>query len=107
MGSPRAGSNPAGCELSFTLFTLKASVIWVHFFICNLYHLQGSVAEWSKALVLGTSPKGRGFESHRCQMNIFSRQFVANNVVAVMLPKGVKVCAARESNPGRKNGNLA
>ena len=27
----------------------------------------GSVAEWSKALVLGTSPKGRGFESHRCQ----------------------------------------
>ena len=28
---------------------------------------KGSVAEWSKALVLGTSPKGRGFESHRCQ----------------------------------------
>ena len=27
----------------------------------------GSLAEWSKALVLGTSPKGRGFESHRCQ----------------------------------------
>ena len=27
----------------------------------------GSVAERSKALVLGTSPKGRGFESHRCQ----------------------------------------
>ena len=25
------------------------------------------MAEWSKALVLGTSPKGRGFESHRCQ----------------------------------------
>lgn len=29
--------------------------------------IEGSVAEWSKALVLGTSPKGRGFESHRCQ----------------------------------------
>ena len=29
---------------------------------------KGSVAEWSKALVLGTSPKGRGFESHRCQI---------------------------------------
>ena len=29
--------------------------------------IKGSVAEWSKALVLGTSPKGRGFESHRCQ----------------------------------------
>jgi hypothetical protein len=28
---------------------------------------QGSVAEWSKALVLGTSPQGRGFESHRYQ----------------------------------------
>ena len=26
------------------------------------------MAEWSKALVLGTSPKGRGFESHRCQI---------------------------------------
>ena len=29
--------------------------------------LRGSVAEWSKALVLGTSLSGRGFESHRCQ----------------------------------------
>ena len=28
----------------------------------------GSVAERSKALVLGTSPKGRGFESHHCQI---------------------------------------
>ena len=28
---------------------------------------EGSLAEWSKALVLGTSPKGRGFESHSCQ----------------------------------------
>ena len=33
----------------------------------SLSNSQGSVAEWSKALVLGTSPKGRGFESHRCQ----------------------------------------
>ena len=39
---------------------------------------KGSLAEWSKALVLGTSPKGRGFESHSCQnryhfdKNIFS-----------------------------------
>ena len=29
--------------------------------------MRGSVAEWSKALVLGTSLSGRGFESHRCQ----------------------------------------
>ena len=27
---------------------------------------KGSVAEWSKALVLGTSQKWRGFESHHC-----------------------------------------
>ena len=33
---------------------------------------KGSVAEWSKALVLGTSPKGRGFESHRCQKSFSS-----------------------------------
>jgi hypothetical protein len=26
------------------------------------------VAEWSKALVLGTSPKGHGFKSHHCQI---------------------------------------
>ncbi len=32
--------------------------------------LCGSVAEWSKALVLGTSLSGRGFESHRCQETI-------------------------------------
>ena len=25
---------------------------------------EGSVAEWSKALALGASPKGRGFEPH-------------------------------------------
>ena len=30
-------------------------------------YIKGSVAEWSKALVLGTSLSGRGFESHRCQ----------------------------------------
>lgn len=27
-----------------------------------------SVAERSKALDLGSSPKGRGFKSHRCQL---------------------------------------
>ena len=35
--------------------------------------MTGSVAEWSKALVLGTSLSGRGFESHRCQT--FCRYF--------------------------------
>jgi hypothetical protein len=36
------------------------------------------VAEWSKALVLGTSLSRRGFESHRCQIIlpiIFSLNF--------------------------------
>ena len=37
--------------------------------------MKGSVAEWSKALVLGTSPKGRGFESHHCQ------NFVPNKIL--------------------------
>ena len=37
----------------------------------------GSVAEWSKALVLGTSPKGRGFESHHCQ-DILLKSFKRN-----------------------------
>ena len=30
-------------------------------------HEHDSLAEWSKALASGASPKGRGFESHRCQ----------------------------------------
>ena len=29
--------------------------------------VKGSVAEWSKALALGASPKGRGFEPHHYQ----------------------------------------
>ena len=36
---------------------------------------RGWMAEWSKALVLGTSPKGRGFESHHCQ------NFVPNKIL--------------------------
>ena len=41
---------------------------------------RGSLAEWSKALVLGTSPKGRGFESHSCQnyITIFFKSQYAN-----------------------------
>ena len=33
--------------------------------------IKGSVAEWSKALVLGTSQKWRGFESHHCHNDLF------------------------------------
>ena len=47
----------------------------------------GSLAEWSKALVLGTTPKRRGFESHSCQ-NIFyklkSLQIIAFEIKAAM-----------------------
>ena len=38
----------------------------------KLSDTQGSVAEWSKALVLGTSQKWRGFESHRCHEYLFT-----------------------------------
>ena len=38
------------------------------FLILGTSFIKGSVAEWSKALVLGTSLSGRGFESHRCQI---------------------------------------
>ena len=30
-----------------------------------------SLAEWSKALAPGASPKGRGFEPHSCHFHIF------------------------------------
>ena len=30
--------------------------------------VEGSLAEWSKALASGASPKGRGFESHSCHI---------------------------------------
>ena len=33
--------------------------------------VKGSVAEWSKALALGASPKGRGFEPHHYQSFFF------------------------------------
>ena len=32
-----------------------------------IVNIHGWMAEWSKALVLGTSPPGRGFESHFSQ----------------------------------------
>ena len=32
---------------------------------------EGSVAEWSKALALGASPKGRGFEPHHYHLFCF------------------------------------
>ena len=34
---------------------------------------KGKVAEWSKALALGASPKGRGFEPHLYQIFFLQR----------------------------------
>ena len=96
MGSARVGSNPANCEDIFSSFfkwqNIASCGVWTHdpqFTRLVLYHWAkealttviesmikpGSVAEWSKALVLGTSPKGRGFESHHCQ------NFARNKIV--------------------------
>ena len=59
------------------------------FWICKVFlfskgRTNGSLAEWSKALVLGTSPKGRGFESLSCQINNFTlidKRWVREKVV--------------------------
>ena len=45
----------------------------------------GSLAEWSKALVLGTSPKGRGFESHSCQMFVTCVKFWVKNMLLIWI----------------------
>ena len=46
------------------------SCVWPTTYLHSAWSMptQGRMAEWSKALVLGTSPKGCGFESHCCQM---------------------------------------
>ena len=47
---------------------------WWNKFLKMKTDYKGRVAEWSKALVLGTSQKWRGFESHPCQ-NLFYTQW--------------------------------
>ena len=71
----------------------------------QVQHL-GSVAEWSKALVLGTSLSGRGFESHRCQTTDFAKQ---NLTQASLSHKGKKQCCGDEGDrtPGISNANRA
>ena len=61
-------------------------------FFFDLVFIKGSVAEWSKALVLGTSPKGRGFESHSCQKYFTDHTQIFKSVVAPG--------EARTHNPG-------
>ena len=46
---------------------------------------RGSLAEWSKALVLGTSPKGRGFESHSCQIILVQGTFMTKKSNRLLL----------------------
>ena len=49
--------------------------------VCGV--ILGSVAEWSKALVLGTSLSGRGFESHRCHIILHSKTSTFNRLVGL------------------------
>ena len=56
--------------------------------------MNGSLAEWSKALVLGTSPKGRGFESHSCQIFSFYCRLIRVD------KKSLKRWRCRGLNPG-------
>jgi hypothetical protein len=51
------------------------------------------VAEWSKALVLGTSLSGRGFESHRCQHCYFRPLALLKKQLLEM--KGIEPLASR------------
>ena len=37
-------------------------------------HCSDTLAEWSKALDLGSSPRGRGFKSHRCHQFLGCKQ---------------------------------
>ena len=54
--------------------------------------VKGSVAEWSKALVLGTSQKWRGFESHRCQNFFYIFQFLQHKIHDVDLHFYAAIC---------------
>ena len=56
--------------------------------------MTGSVAEWSKALVLGTSLSGRGFESHRCQ-TFFNDKDMNNKNKILMEMRGIEPLASR------------
>jgi hypothetical protein len=63
----------------------------------NIYNSdnEGSVAEWSKALVLGTSPKGRGFESHRCQHSFANPGLVLHMQKKAVETPGIEPGASR------------
>ena len=45
---------------------------------------KGKVAEWSKALALGASPKGRGFEPHLYQIFFLAR--LLQEITLIVLP---------------------
>ena len=48
---------------------------------------QGSLAEWSKALALGASPKGRGFKSRSCHFCIMSSSKQSPAVLEISLQR--------------------
>ena len=59
--------------------------------------MTGSVAVWSKALVLGTSLSGRGFESHRCQTFFlgFCNKSSPPRIKKLMEMRGIEPLASR------------
>ena len=57
-------------------------------------HTAGSLAEWSKALVLGTSPKGCGFEHHSYQ-NIFCK-LKSLHIIAFEIKTAMGVVSGKE-----------
>ena len=59
LGSARRGSNPLGVAFWFRPTNMICAAIII-------FAQRGSLAERSKALASGASPKGREFESHSC-----------------------------------------
>ncbi len=45
--------------------------------------MRDSLAEWSKALDLGSSPKGRGFKSHSCHFRGFMQIFPKSAMIII------------------------
>ena len=58
--SKRTKRCPSQKQIEVTV--ISTPKLKIQFRFGKLLFIKGSLAEWSKALVLGTSPKGRGFE---------------------------------------------
>ena len=74
-------------------------------------NMQDSLAEWSKALASGASPKGRGFEPHSCHLVKVStmRRDIGNALIAVhtILPQLLAAEGTSCHRPCYRNEHLA